>query len=73
MEYRGQQSLLETLEQAQYYPEFQCRSGFCGACRSRLLSGRVTYSQVPLAFIATDEILLCCCVPVSDIEIEYSR
>ncbi|MGL6002377.1 MAG: class I ribonucleotide reductase maintenance protein YfaE [Plesiomonas sp.] len=70
IEYRGQQSLLETLEQAQYHPEFQCRSGFCGACRTRLLSGHVTYQQEPLAFIAADEILPCCCIPASDIEIE---
>ncbi|MGL5728871.1 MAG: class I ribonucleotide reductase maintenance protein YfaE [Plesiomonas sp.] len=72
IKYRGQHSLLEALEQAQYFPEFQCRSGFCGVCRIRLLHGKVTYQQEPLAFIASDEILPCCCIPVSDIEIEYS-
>ncbi len=63
-------SLLEILEAHRVAVEFQCRSGYCGACRLRLLSGRVTYRQAPLAFIQPGEILPCCCLPDGDIELE---
>jgi len=63
-------SLLEVLESHRVAVEFQCRSGYCGACRLRLLSGQVTYRQVPLAFIPPGEILPCCCLPDGDIELD---
>ena len=65
------QSLLETLENNGVEVHFHCRSGFCGACRTKLKSGEVEYKEDPLAFIADDEILPCCCEPVSDIEVEF--
>ncbi|WP_145552168.1 class I ribonucleotide reductase maintenance protein YfaE [Yersinia mollaretii] len=63
-------NLLETLEHHQVQIEYQCRSGYCGSCRLRLLKGKVSYSQPPLAFIQPNEILPCCCQPLGDIEIE---
>ncbi|CNC72365.1 class I ribonucleotide reductase maintenance protein YfaE [Yersinia enterocolitica] len=63
-------NLLETLEYHQVPIEYQCRSGYCGSCRLRLLKGEVCYQQQPLAFIQTGEILPCCCQPKGDIEIE---
>ncbi|CNK03126.1 class I ribonucleotide reductase maintenance protein YfaE [Yersinia mollaretii] len=63
-------NLLETLEHHQVQIEYQCRSGYCGSCRLRLLKGEVCYSQPPLAFIQPNEILPCCCQPLGDIEIE---
>lgn len=39
-------------------------------CRVRLLDGEVQYLEQPLAFIAADEILPCCCVPKSEIRID---
>ena len=50
--------------------EYQCRSGYCGACRLKLVKGEVTYRQQPLAFINAGEILPCCCMPLTDIELE---
>lgn len=64
-------NLLETLERHQVQIEYQCRSGYCGSCRLRLLKGEVCYSQQPLAFIQPNEILPCCCQPLGDIEIEF--
>lgn len=58
------------LEAHQVPVEFQCRSGYCGACRLRLLAGEVKYHQEPLAFVGRGEILPCCCLPVDDIELE---
>ncbi|UIM99776.1 class I ribonucleotide reductase maintenance protein YfaE [Yersinia ruckeri] len=63
-------SLLEALEHYQIAVEYQCRSGYCGSCRTRLLRGEVCYQQQPLAFIQDGDILPCCCTPVGDIELE---
>lgn len=63
-------SLLDVLEAHQVSVEFQCRSGYCGACRLRLLVGKVKYHQEPLAFVGHGEILPCCCLPVDDVELE---
>ena len=43
-------NLLETLEKLGYAIEYQCRSGYCGSCRIKLLSGCVSYAQLPMAF-----------------------
>ncbi|WP_097032382.1 class I ribonucleotide reductase maintenance protein YfaE [Sodalis endosymbiont of Henestaris halophilus] len=63
-------TLLDSLEAHKVPVAFQCRSGYCGACRLLLLSGQVKYHQEPLAFIANREILPCCCLPLDDIELE---
>ncbi|MFB6434789.1 MAG: class I ribonucleotide reductase maintenance protein YfaE [Candidatus Malihini olakiniferum] len=63
-------SLLDVLEQHHIPVEYQCRSGYCGACRLRLLKGRVAYRQTPLACVQQDEILPCCCMPMNNIELE---
>lgn len=63
-------SLLDALEANQIAVEFQCRSGYCGSCRLKLLRGRVAYRQSPLACIQPGDILPCCCLPVGDIELE---
>lgn len=57
----GGETLLETLERHGLAPEYQCRSGYCGACRTRLLAGTVRYLTPPLAFVAPGECLPCCC------------
>ena len=65
-----QETLLDGLERTGHEVEYQCRGGYCGMCRVRLLDGEVQYLEQPLAFIAADEILPCCCVPKSDIRID---
>lgn len=54
-------NLLQALEQTGHAVEYQCRSGYCGSCRVKLLSGSVSYTETPMAFLATDDILPCCC------------
>ncbi|MFM2485087.1 class I ribonucleotide reductase maintenance protein YfaE [Celerinatantimonas yamalensis] len=54
------QSLLEAAEQVGINVEYQCRNGFCGACRKRLTSGKVNYPTPPLAYCDENEVLLCC-------------
>ncbi|SDS74025.1 ferredoxin [Halopseudomonas litoralis] len=55
------ETLLEGLERTGHHVEYQCRSGYCGACRVKLKSGSVIYPKPPLAFLKRDEILPCCC------------
>ena len=63
-------SLLEALEYHGIAGEYQCRSGYCGSCRCRMTEGKVSYHQQALALINDGEILPCCCVPESDIELD---
>lgn len=63
-------SLLVALESHRVTVEYQCREGYCGSCRCRLVSGQVDWLTEPLAFIQPDEILPCCCKAKGDIEIE---
>ncbi|MBQ4848831.1 class I ribonucleotide reductase maintenance protein YfaE [Pseudoalteromonas sp. MMG012] len=62
-------TLLHTLEAANIDVPYQCREGFCGACRAQLNEGKITYNQEPLAFVREGEILLCCSRPLSNIKI----
>ncbi|WP_219952765.1 class I ribonucleotide reductase maintenance protein YfaE [Dickeya zeae] len=63
-------TLLEALESQRVPVEYQCRSGYCGSCRLRLIKGKVAYRETPLACLQQDEILPCCCMPVDDIELD---
>ncbi|QFI37958.1 2Fe-2S ferredoxin-like protein [Moritella marina ATCC 15381] len=60
-------SLLDTLERTGHEIEYQCRQGYCGACRTTLTSGSVTYTSEPLAAVAPGSILPCCCKANGDI------
>ncbi|ATC94660.1 class I ribonucleotide reductase maintenance protein YfaE [Pseudoalteromonas tunicata] len=62
-------TLLEHLEQHKIPVQYQCREGYCGACRCKLNSGSVEYLQEPLAFIRQGEILLCCAKPLEDVDL----
>ena len=61
------ETLLQGLERTGHAVEYQCKSGYCGACRLKLLSGSVSCAQRPMAFIADGEILPCCCQVKTDI------
>ncbi|ENC9558257.1 class I ribonucleotide reductase maintenance protein YfaE [Aeromonas hydrophila] len=67
------ESVLETLERHGHHVEFQCRSGYCGACRTPLLAGKVHYAAVPLAFVSEGECLPCCCKPVGAIRLDIKK
>jgi len=69
----GQRNLLDFLEQQKHDVNFQCREGFCGACRCKLLEGKVRYLQEPLAFVRKGEFLPCCSIPLGDISIEIPK
>lgn len=56
-------SLLELAEARGLKPEFSCRSGKCGACAVRVLSGAVAYPETPQAPVPDGGALICCAVP----------
>ncbi|MBL4639808.1 MAG: 2Fe-2S iron-sulfur cluster binding domain-containing protein, partial [Kordiimonadaceae bacterium] len=59
-------SLLEVAEDNGIEAPFSCRTGSCGSCAVKLLTGKVTYEKIPAFPAAKDEVLVCCAVPVTD-------
>ncbi|MDF2074640.1 pyridoxamine 5'-phosphate oxidase family protein [Pseudomonas mendocina] len=56
-------SLLELAERRGLTPEFSCRGGSCGTCKTRLLSGQVHYPNPPAELPQDGGVLICCVVP----------
>ncbi|QLE87807.1 MULTISPECIES: class I ribonucleotide reductase maintenance protein YfaE [Shewanella] len=65
-------SLLHALEAKKVKVFSECRNGFCGACKTKVLSGKVKYHTDPLVELESDECLPCCCHPDSDVDLELS-
>lgn len=57
------ETLLELAENAGLEPEFSCRSGLCGSCKCKLISGDVEYVEDPLITPETGTVLICCARP----------
>lgn len=67
-------NLLESLEKAGVQIDYQCRNGYCGACRTVVRNGEVAYQKQPLAYISPTEILPCCCsVKSENLELEIYK
>ena len=66
------ETLLEGLERTGHKVEYQCRSGYCGACRVILRSGSVDYINAPLAYLRQDEILPCWCRALEPLVVKVS-
>lgn len=64
----GSGTLLELAEARGLSPEFSCRGGSCGTCKTRLTSGKVHYLNMPEQPLADDEVLICCAVPAQGSE-----
>ncbi len=69
-DYSGEYSLLDALEDNGFDINSSCRSGHCGACRVKLISGKVDQIQSSSYDVEKDEILSCCVVPTTDISID---
>ncbi|MGO8946616.1 MAG: 2Fe-2S iron-sulfur cluster-binding protein [Ktedonobacterales bacterium] len=64
------ETLLQTLERYGYRPDFNCRTGACGTCRLRLLSGKVEHGAgagLTSGERAAGYVLSCVAVPAGDI------
>ena len=63
-------SLLDALEAQEIPAPYNCRGGYCGRCKVRLIEGEVEEVQDALFDTVGDEILTCCTRPKGHIEIE---
>ncbi len=64
-------NILDALDRAEIENEYHCRVGDCGVCRVMLMRGQVRYpAGKPLGYVKDGDILPCCCIPTSDIEIQ---
>lgn len=65
----GDPNLLEIAEASGIDPDFSCRKGVCGACKTKIISGTVKYRSQPTAEHSVDEALICCAVPAKNTEL----
>lgn len=56
-------TLLELAERRGLSPDFSCRGGSCGTCKTRLVSGQVHYPNPPAELPDSGSVLICCAVP----------
>ncbi|MEX3776771.1 pyridoxamine 5'-phosphate oxidase family protein [Pseudomonas sp. MYb118] len=64
----GTGTLLELAEGRGLNPDFSCRGGSCGTCKTKLSGGQVHYLNTPDLGLAADEVLICCSVPAEGSE-----
>lgn len=62
--------LLNALEEKGINPVAHCREGFCGCCRTKLVSGTVEYFADKVGFTKEGDILPCICRATSDVVLE---
>jgi ferredoxin len=61
----GSGSLLELAERSGLAPEFGCRKGTCGTCRTAIVGGAVAYPGLAAAVHDDGGALICCSVPAA--------
>ncbi|MDX8140823.1 2Fe-2S iron-sulfur cluster-binding protein [Lentzea sp. BCCO 10_0061] len=73
---RAGESVVDALRRHGWRSPYRCRRGGCGACRARLLSGRIRYplpvaeSVLTPAEQAAGQCLPCRAVPVTDVVLD---
>lgn len=63
-------SLLELAEACDVPVRWACRTGVCHTCESGLVSGTVSYQPEPIEAPASDNALICCSRPASDLVLD---
>ncbi|MEG0247461.1 MAG: pyridoxamine 5'-phosphate oxidase family protein [Pseudomonas sp.] len=59
----GSGTLLELAEARGLSPDFSCRGGSCGTCKTKVVSGQVHYPNPPAEMPEAGTVLICCAVP----------
>lgn len=59
----GSGTLLELAEARGLSPDFSCRGGSCGTCKTKVVSGQVHYPNPPAELPESGTVLICCAVP----------
>ncbi len=66
------ENLLDALIESGHEIEYQCREGYCGACRTKVINGEVDYEKTVIAHLEDNEILPCCCRVKESLKLEIS-
>ena len=66
----GAGTLLELAEARGLSPEFSCRGGSCGTCKTKVVSGQVHYPNPPAEMPEDGTALICCAVPAQALVLE---
>lgn len=66
----GSGTLLELAEARGLAPDFSCRGGSCGTCKTKVLSGQVHYPNPPAEMPKEGTALICCAVPAQALVLE---
>lgn len=66
----GADSLLSFAEHLGLSPDFSCRAGVCGTCRTGLVSGEVEYFEDPLDDPGLGQVLICCARPKGSVSLD---
>ncbi|MGJ7551412.1 2Fe-2S iron-sulfur cluster-binding protein [Pseudomonas alloputida] len=66
----GSGTLLELAEARGLSPEFSCRGGSCGTCKTKVVSGQVHYPNPPAEMPESGTALICCAVPAQALVLE---
>lgn len=73
-DWQGEETVLDAALASGLVFEYSCKNGQCGVCKTTLLKGEIIEKQGQLALTEQDrkerKFLTCCCVPVTDIEID---
>jgi len=64
------ENLLELAEAQGLAPNFECRSGICGSCACRKVSGSVAYTEDLIDSPEEGDVFICCSVPEGNVEID---
>ncbi|MDC0534572.1 2Fe-2S iron-sulfur cluster-binding protein [Francisellaceae bacterium] len=51
---------------------FQCKNGFCGNCRCKLISGEICYQKPKIGNTQSDEILVCIAKALDNLVLEQA-
>lgn len=54
---------------------FECGQGYCGSCRMQLRAstGEISYCHQPVACLADNEVLACCCLANGTMAVSYCQ
>lgn len=68
------ETLLEGMLRTQHKEvRFECCQGYCGSCRMKVKAntGNLMCSHQPIAHLADDEVLACCCLSDGTLAVSY--
>lgn len=66
---KNSKTILEFLESKKIEINSECRDGYCGACRCKLIEGEVEIDEKAIGYVGENEILACSTKPKGNVKI----